>query len=440
MAEITFVKKNSRIQAMDVMRGIAVLGILLMNIPAFSVHEFFLYWHDPLRGELTLNGFIYKASLVLFDGKMRGLFTILFGAGIILFIENKKDDSIQVADAYFRRTMWLLLFGIIDGYILLWGGDILYEYALCGMLLFAFRNLRVRHMFLISFLCLAFFTFLHGRKYQTNKEKFVAYTEATSILKSGKKLTEEQIIAKSEFEIILGYGLPFSKATIEQITEDIKQRTITHRSGYLDIFAVHSEEVYEYQSAGFYSDFWETFGTILLGMGLFKLGFFHYRLKHKLYLFLSFLVLPLGLAMCALSHYFQAVTQAELMQCFWKPFSTVYIEYPGRIFATVGYAAAILLICNVNWLNSFLSLFANVGRMALTNYVMQTILCSLYFYGFGLNHYGEYDAKGLLIFVIVIWIIQIIYSNIYLRFFQMGPLEWLWKRLTYGKSFVNVNS
>lgn len=438
MSVITSINLNNRIQAMDVMRGIAVLGILLMNIPAFSVHEFFLYWHDPLRGELTLNGFIYKASVVLFDGKMRGLFTLLFGAGIILFIENKKDNSIQVADAYFRRTMWLLLFGIIDGYILLWGGDILYEYALCGLLLFAFRNLRVRHMFLVSFLCLAFFTFLNGRKYQTNKEKFEAYTEATTVLKSGKTLTEEQQTAKSEFEKILGYGLPFSKETIEQLKQDIQERTITHKSGYLDIFAVHSEEVYEYQSAGFYSDFWETFGTILLGMGLFKLGFFHYRLKHKLYLFLSFFMLPLGLAMCALSHYLHAETQAELMQCFWKPFSTVYIEYPGRIFATVGYAAAILLFCQINWLKSFLSLFANVGRMALTNYVMQTILCSLYFYGFGLGHYGEYDAKGLLLFVVCIWIIQIIYSNIYLRFFQMGPLEWLWKRLTYGKNFDHV--
>ena len=172
-------------------------------------------------------------------------------------------------------------------------------------------------------------------------------------------------------------------------------------------------------------------------MGLFKWGFFKNQFKTKTYLFLSLFILPLGLLMCAISNYLQAKTQVELMHCFWKPFSTVYIEYPGRIFVTVGYASFLLLLCKVNWLKGFLSLFANVGRMALTNYIMQTLICSFYFFGFGLGHYGEYDAKKLLLFVVTIWVVQIIYSNLYLRFFQMGPLEWLWKRLTYGKKFNN---
>ncbi len=129
-------------------------------------------------------------------------------------------------------------------------------------------------------------------------------------------------------------------------------------------------------------------------------------------------------------------TQSELIEVLeTRIFSINHIGGVGRIVLTVSYASAILLLCRVHWLKSFLALFANVGRMALTNYIMQTILCSLYFFGFGLNHYGEYDAKGLLLFVVCIWIIQITYSTIYLRFFKMGPLEWLWKRLTYGKGF-----
>jgi uncharacterized protein len=170
-------------------------------------------------------------------------------------------------------------------------------------------------------------------------------------------------------------------------------------------------------------------------MGLFKWGLFKYQFKTRTYLFLSLFLMPLGLLMCAASMYLQAKTQVELMHCFWKPFGTVYIEYPGRIFVTVGYASALLLLCKVNWLKGLLSLFANVGRMALTNYIMQTVLSSFYFFGFGLGHYGEYDAKGLLLFVCTIWLIQITYCWIYFKFFQMGPIEWLWKRLTYGKEF-----
>ena len=76
---------------MDVIRGFALLGILLMNIPGFSTHEFFLYWHDAIKGETTTNGVLFNGAMILFDGKMRGLFTLLFGAGLMLFIENKQD-------------------------------------------------------------------------------------------------------------------------------------------------------------------------------------------------------------------------------------------------------------------------------------------------------------------------------------------------------------
>ena len=105
-------------------------------------------------------------------------------------------------------------------------------------------------------------------------------------------------------------------------------------------------------------------------------------------------------------------SQSELIQALEnRIFSVNHIGGLGRIILTVSYASAILLLCRVNWLKTFLSLFANVGRMALTNYIMQTVLCSFYFFGFGLGHYGDYDAKGLLLFVVCIWIIQITYST-----------------------------
>ncbi len=430
---------KNRNPSMDVIRGVAVLGILLMNIPGFSIHSFFLFWVDVLEHKLTVNGFIVKSSGILFDGKMRGLFTLLFGAGLMLFIANKKNNSIQVADAYFRRMMWLLLFGIIDGYILLWGGDVLYEYALCGMFLFAFRNLRVRYMIAIAVFCIGIYTYGNGKRFTDAKENSVSYTQTSQLIKEGKVLTAEQKKTRDEFQHLLDQHYPFSKKEIQEMVKEVKENYIVHHSGYAEIFEKHSEEVFQYQSQGFYTGFWESFGTILIGMALFKMGFFEYRLKLKSYRLLCFAGIPIGIILMCIALKLQAKTQADLWDMYsWRPFSTVYLESPARLLIAIGYASALMLLCKVNWLRSFLSLFANVGRMAFTNYIMQTVLCSLYFFGFGLGHYGEYSAKGLLLFVICIWLLQITYCWIYFKYFSIGPLEWLWKRLTYGKGFNKV--
>lgn len=421
--------------AMDVMRGVAVLGILLMNIPGFSTHQFFLFWGDALAGELTTNGFIFKSSMLLFDGRMRGLFTLLFGAGIILFIENKKEASIGVADAYFKRMTWLMLFGIIDSYILLWRGDVLFEYALCGIFVYVLRNARVRYLLLISAICIGVYMYNDGKRYHEYRQNAFAYKAIESLIKEGKKISPEQQRQHDEYEEVLGNHIPFSDSAIKKISKEITDDYFLHRSDYLSIFKDHSKETYEYQSTIFYNIFSESFGTILLGMALYKLGFFNGRWRKRNYWLVAITGTIVGLALMAVFMKLLVKTQVELWDAYnWRTFSIVYIGQSGRILSTLGYAALLYLVSQMNIMKRFLGLFANVGRMALTNYIMQTVLSSLYFFGFGFGHYGEYQDKGLLVYVICIWMIQITYSNFYLRYFQMGPLEWLWKRLTYGKN------
>lgn len=436
MTAITAVKLNNRIHAMDVMRGFAVLGILLMNIPAFSAHEFFLYWHDALKGETTTNGVIYNTIMILFDGKMRGLFTLLFGAGLMLFIENKNDNSIHVADLYFKRMTWMIVFGLVDAYIFLWGGDVLYEYAMCGIFAFAFRTMKPRNLLLLSFSILSLFIYFSGAPFLERKEKYIEYKNVEKQINEHKPVNEKQQEVYDEFVEVKGSYLPFSKDHIHNVTEDIYNREIKMKADYPAIFLANAEEVMPYHTKEFFMGMWESFATILLGMALFKFGFFQGTIKTSIYRVLVFIGIPVGITLCGLSVLTSVHTQAEFIQAIeTRIFSVNHPGGAGRIILTVGYASAILLLCRVNWLKSFLRLFANVGRMALTNYIMQTILCSFYFFGFGLNHYGEYDATGLLLFVVTIWIIQITYSNIYFRFLKMGPVEWLWKRLTYGKGF-----
>ena len=436
MPTITAVNLNNRIQAMDVMRGVAVLGIILMNIPGFSTHEFFLFWHDALKGEVTTNGIIFKTSTALFDGKMRGLFTLLFGAGLMLFIENKNDNSLRVADLYFKRMTWLLFFGLVDAYVLLWGGDVLYEYAMCGIFAFAFRSMKPRNLLLMSLIILSITIYVSGSPFLDRKEVYSEYKVSEKLVKENKSLTEDQQAAYDGFKETLGTFLPFSKSHIHNVTESIYNREIKMKSDYATIFSKNAEEVIPYHTQEFFMAMWESFATILLGMALFKFGFFQGKINVSVYRGFVFIGIPLGIMLCGISVLNMVYSQSELIQALEnRIFSVNHIGGLGRIILTVSYASAILLLCRVNWLKTFLSLFANVGRMALTNYIMQTVLCSFYFFGFGLGHYGDYDAKGLLLFVVCIWIIQITYSTIYLRFFKMGPLEWLWKRLTYGKDF-----
>jgi uncharacterized protein len=420
---------------MDVMRGIAVLGILLMNIMVFGVNDFYLSWNDAIAGHLTVNGFIYKSTVLLSEGRMRGLFTLLFGAGIMLFIENKRSNSIQVADAYFRRMTWLLLFGLFDAYVLLWKGDILFEYALCGIFIYVLRNLRVRYMLLISFISIGAYTYVEGKGFNEFKTEVSEYLRTEELLKQGKTLSEEDQSKHDEWEYELGGYVPFSDTVLKNINSQTAADLKLHRSGYADIWENHSKEAYEYHSTVFFSIFGETFGTVLLGMALFKLGFFHGRLKLKTYWLMCVIGIVVGLGLVALYMKLQVRSKGEFWEVYysWRNFSREYFMQTGRILCTLGYAALIYLLCQAHVLKKFLNLFSNVGRMAFTNYIMQTILCSFYFFGFGLGHFGEYHAKGLFLFVVCIWIIQIVYSNIYLHYFQMGPLEWLWKRLTYGK-------
>lgn len=436
MSQITSVKVNQRIQAIDVTRGFAVLGILLMNIPGFSTHEFFLYWHDAIKGETTVNGLIFKGSMILFDGKMRGLFTLLFGTGLILFIENKNDNSIQVADLYFKRMMWLLLFGLVDAYLFLWSGDVLYEYAMCGIFAFAFRTMKARNLLLMSLLILFVVIYFSGSSFLERKEKYIEYKKVEKLIKESKFINDEQKTAYGDFKEVSGDFLPFSKSHIHNVTENIYDREVKMKSDYLTIFEENADEILPYHTKDFFMVLWESFATILLGMALFKYGFFQEKFNTGILRLFAFIGIPLGIILSGISVLDMVYTQSELINAMEnRIFSINHIGGIGRIVLTVSYASAIILLCRINWLKSFLLLFANVGRMALTNYIMQTVLCSLYFYGFGLNHYGQYDAKGLLLFVCIIWFIQITYSNIYFRFYQMGPLEWLWKRLTYGKGF-----
>src|SRR5436190_6476049 len=149
------VNQSERIVILDSIRGIAVLGILLMNIPGFGL-SYPANFDYSLNEQSSLNYFFwYVFGPGVFEGSQRAIFSMLFGAGTIIFVTRleKRASGLMAAELFLRRQLWLLVFGLINAYILLWFWDILYHYAICGIILFAFRRLKPKYLLIAAGLC-----------------------------------------------------------------------------------------------------------------------------------------------------------------------------------------------------------------------------------------------------------------------------------------------
>ncbi|HSR38661.1 MAG TPA: hypothetical protein VLL95_07070, partial [Phnomibacter sp.] len=185
--------KSERIASLDTIRGISLFGILLMNITGFGLYK--AYFDPTNNGGSTgwdLN--VWWMTMMFFEGTMRGMFSMLFGAGILLFtgriIQNETGST--VTDLFFRRLMWMILFGVIHCYLLLWDGEILYTYGIVGMFAFSFRHLKPKHLLIGAAIILLVQTSFSVKYYFTNKEAFAQSTTAKAKQASGVALNKEE--------------------------------------------------------------------------------------------------------------------------------------------------------------------------------------------------------------------------------------------------------
>ena len=157
------VSQQERIIILDSLRGIAILGILMMNIPGFGLPAPVSYGDPSVLQETGINFKTWYFIDWFLEGSQRGLFSMLFGAGMILFISRleKRTDGLWPADYFFRRQLWLLVFGLFNAFVLLWFWDILFQYAICGMILFVFRRLSPKD---IDHWCRSLFIAANGKR------------------------------------------------------------------------------------------------------------------------------------------------------------------------------------------------------------------------------------------------------------------------------------
>ena len=416
------VTKAARVASLDVLRGIAVLGILMMNITAFGLLP--QAYGNPLveGGADGPNHLAYVIINVGFEGTMRGIFSLLFGASLVLLTGRmeKAGAGIMAAEVHFRRMLWMLLFGIIHWTLMLWYGEILFNYAMCGLLLFSMRKLSPRvHIIFAVVLLLGAATF-QTVHYRSVAKKEVAAAAAQGAKDSGAKLTAVQTKAIETWKEIVDENRP----TAEKAAKIRRE----HSGSY--VAAVTGQLGTSYQFQWTEAPFWLVFDMIpfmLLGMAMLNLGILGGTASARTYwLMLAIgygIGLPLGIY--------------ELNLLLDGNFSPTAFAKSGRTYQlsrlamVVGHLGLALLIIRAGLFKALQRALAATGQMALSNYLAQTIICTALFYGFGLGLYGAFERYQLYYIVAAIWAVELIWSPLWLRFYRFGPFEWLWRSLTY---------
>jgi len=392
------VAEQRRIKSLDVMRGFAVLGILGVNAIYFSAP-----WQNGLNPTLeplavtpdTL--WSWFVMHVFFEYKFITLFSLLFGASIFMVGGDGADPARNAI--LHRRLGWLLVFGLIHA-ILIWYGDILVTYALTAFVVMLMRGWSAR-----------------------------------SLIMAGAMVYAMTILTQAGFGLIYEYVPSEELSGIEEEiwtppAESIEAQVAAYQGGLVSATAANAGTWVLYMIGSFIGLAIRTAGVMMIGMGLFKLGFLSGNARVWTYL----LAFALGLGALALIAW-----QAQLNVA--AGFDFMHMQQRGSLansalslLVSIGYASLLVLLVKAG-LRFFTEPLAAVGRMAFTNYLTQSLIMTTIFWsgrGFGL--YGEVDRPTLWALVLGVWVLQLVWSPLWLSRFRMGPFEWLWRRLSYGRS------
>ncbi len=416
------VRPDERITAVDVLRGFALLGILAMNIIMFA-------WpmggYENPRfsgGDEPGSAVAWWINSLFFSGKMMSLFSMLFGAGLVLMTDRATARGASLLGTYYRRIFWLLVIGLIHAY-LIWAGDILVFYALCGVLLYWFRRRSPRTLLILSVLVLLVSSGLGIAFVQYGRFAAHVAEQVDADVAAGRKPAEWQLQVQKAWNDQLR---PMMRPDERDSEREIK----LYQSDYLTIVAGRAPEVFMFQIFGFlFFMLWGVGGRMLLGMALMKLNVFTAERSWHFYRLLAFFGYGVGLPLTIYGAWALLLHDYDSLR---TPLGTTAFML-GMVPVSLGHAAAVMMICKANvwsWLRVRL---AAVGRMALTNYLVQSLLCTTLFYGYGFGLYGRVDRVGLWSVVLVIWGLQLAISPIWLSRFRYGPAEWLWRSLTYWR-------
>ena len=425
------VQAGERISSIDTLRGFALMGILIMNIcdfaygfanymyPLSTVHPVFSGPHAHVNTVLWFMRWIFA------EGKMRGLFSMLFGAGVILLAQRAeaRGAGLRVADIFTRRNLWLCVFGMLHAYFI-WDGDILFFYGTAALIfLFPFRNVRPKRLIWTAAIVLLLNSLLldGGQTighYMTRKNG----QKALAAYQKNHVVTEEQRKAIDANDRQEGNFRKSDKEKFKDIAAEQK--------GYWSAQGNVVKNVFMAETKGPYAGFGDWAGMMLLGMALYKNGFFTLKLRTKTYAWVAFIGLGISWPLIFVGAWHVWKNHFDLVQ------TDLWMNAPygiGRVTGSIGTAAVILLLLRAGVFGWLMKRVAAVGQMALSNYLLTSFSMKMLFVWGPLKWYGYMEYYKIYIVVACVWIVNMTWSTIWLRYFQFGPMEWVWRSLTYWK-------
>lgn len=389
-----------RYSSIDTLRGFALLGILVPNIWFFAWPMVVGTAPHEIMSSSHANTLAHDITSTLFLGKFMFMFALLFGSGVVMYA--RKFDTADENGNYHTKlskgaSLWLircailLVFGLIHAY-LFWYGDILTFYAVAGLtLLWWVRRLDPK-LQLWGGLGLYFFgAFL-----------------------------------MSAFSGLGYWALSSGRISIEELTGNTELELEGYLGTFFDAFRARFFTTLQFQlmfGIFFMPALW---GIMTMGMGLTRLGYLTGEKSISTYLKLAALLIPLGLVITLLAYYTTHTSFHLLPGFMWQAFAQ-----PVGVPLALGYASLIIALSKISLFKVITIPLAAVGRMALTNYFSHTLLCTTFFYGYGFGYFAQIEYPELWLVVVSVWAFNICFSLLWLRFFRMGPFEWLWRCLTY---------
>lgn len=405
-----------RIAQIDVLRGFAVLGMFWIAVGAFGMPYAANALPTLLGTPSTLNLAIWATTEVYMEGAVRGLFSMLFGASALIYLDESRlaSGGVAVVDRFYRRNLALILFGLIHAYLLLWPHDVLYVYGLIGLFLFPLRRAPTLVLFIGGLILQAL------SDLEVDWSAVASWLQGVPVPADGAAGVSAGAVSAEE-----------SARFLDWLRMQMGQELELYRSGYLDIFLAQVPEVMSQQSTALYQHrFFEIGGMMLIGMSLYRWGLLSGRGPWGLYLALTLLGYGLG-GWLRGTELYQAYSQG------FDPLTVVRLEEGGldlwRLPVALGHVGLIGLLCRwggAPWLTGPL---AATGRLALTFYISQTVIAITLFYGFGFGLFGSLERWQLMLVWLGVALLQMGASVLWLRHFRYGPLEWVWRSLTHGQ-------
>ncbi len=399
---------KKRIIAIDVLRGFALLGILLMNMSSFAMPHMAYFNPTVYGGDDVWNRLMFSLSHIFADQKMMALFSMLFGASVMLVTGNSEKRGKSPLVFHYVRNFWLLIIGLLHS-ILIWDGDILFIYAACSFVLYWLRRLSPKWQ-----LALGLFIFFIPSLTSLGLNWLYPQLTPTDWVAAESFWQPDETAVSSELVLYRG-----------RYAEQVAHRAEQNQTSAATTFGenlIGSNLMIEF--------FARALGMMLIGMAFYSWGILTGQRSDTFYIKMAQIGFGLGLPMALIGLY-----QYEA-----HDWGAVYSLFNGRIpnhiatpFIASGYIALIMLWSRSKAFTKLRDKLAATGRMALTNYIGQSIIGTYIFYGFGLGLFGYLNRLQQFGLILLVWTFQTLFSSWWLGHFQYGPLEWVWRMLSHRR-------